>query len=49
MNLSLKLLKIKGIDVKVVLVRIILNINNYISQRRLANSSGDNPGIGSPW
>jgi hypothetical protein len=26
-----------------------LNINNYISQRRLANSSGDNPGIGNPW
>ncbi|HSJ38290.1 MAG TPA: carboxypeptidase-like regulatory domain-containing protein, partial [Planococcus sp. (in: firmicutes)] len=31
-----------------VLVKIILNINNYISQMRLANSSGDNPGIGSP-
>jgi hypothetical protein len=38
--------QVKGDDY--VLVKIILNINNYMSQIRLANSLGDNPGIGRP-
>jgi hypothetical protein len=31
-----------------VLVKSILSSNPYISQMRLANSSGDKPGMGSP-